>query len=295
MHGICNYENSPHVTLNRMKRRTTRPAIVQQVESIISEEYEKSHVFRIHTFKGLNWCEFCGNFLWGFTAQGVKCEDCGFSAHNKCSEKVPNDCCPDLKHIRGVFGIDLTTLVKAHRTSRPFIIDKCVQEIEKRGLGVEGLYRVSGFSEEIDALKVVFDKEGEKADISPSAYDSIHVITGILKLYLRLLPLPLITYDTHPALIKALQHAAENDQIAALRDALTLLPPAHYNTLKYLIEHLSKVVALHEITKMTAFNMARVFSPTLMPMPDLNNGIPSMTSEITVLEKIIVHHKSIFS
>lgn len=74
MHGICNYENSPHVTLNRMKRRTARPAIVQQVESIFSEEYEKSHVFRIHTFKGLNWCEFCGNFLWGFTAQGVKCE-----------------------------------------------------------------------------------------------------------------------------------------------------------------------------------------------------------------------------
>lgn len=91
------------------------------------------------------------------------------------------------------------------------------------------------------------------------------------------------------------EHAAENDRIVALRDALTLLPPAHYNTLKYLIEHLSKVVALHEITKMTAFNMARVFSPTLMPMPNLNNGIPSMTSEITVLEKIIVHHKAIFS
>lgn len=34
----------------------------------------KAHTFRVHTFKGLNWCELCGNFLWGFTAQGVKCE-----------------------------------------------------------------------------------------------------------------------------------------------------------------------------------------------------------------------------
>lgn len=34
----------------------------------------KPHSFRVHTFKGLNWCELCGNFLWGFTAQGVKCE-----------------------------------------------------------------------------------------------------------------------------------------------------------------------------------------------------------------------------
>lgn len=34
----------------------------------------KPHPFRVHTFKGLNWCELCGHFLWGFTAQGVKCE-----------------------------------------------------------------------------------------------------------------------------------------------------------------------------------------------------------------------------
>lgn len=37
-------------------------------------KYSKSHSFKVHTFKGLNWCELCANFLWGFTAQGVKCE-----------------------------------------------------------------------------------------------------------------------------------------------------------------------------------------------------------------------------
>lgn len=37
-------------------------------------KYLKSHNFKVHTFKGLNWCELCANFLWGFTAQGVKCE-----------------------------------------------------------------------------------------------------------------------------------------------------------------------------------------------------------------------------
>lgn len=35
--------------------------------------YEKTHAFKVRTFKGLNWCELCANFLWGFTAQGVKC------------------------------------------------------------------------------------------------------------------------------------------------------------------------------------------------------------------------------
>lgn len=60
--------------------------------------------------------------------------DCGFSAHKKCSEKVPNDCLPDLKHVKRVFGVDLITLVKAHNTVRPFVVDLCIKETEKRGM-----------------------------------------------------------------------------------------------------------------------------------------------------------------
>lgn len=84
--------------------------------------------------------------------------DCGFSAHTRCSEKLPADCCPDLKNLRGVFGIDLTTLVKAHHTVRPFVVEKCVKEIETRGLHTEGLYRVSGFADEMDSLRLALDR-----------------------------------------------------------------------------------------------------------------------------------------
>ena len=95
--------------------------------------FEKAHNFKVHNFIGLPFCEFCGNFMWGIIGQGVKCEDCGFSAHRKCSEKVPADCCPDLIHITRVFGVDLTTLVKACNTIRPFVVEACVNEIENRG------------------------------------------------------------------------------------------------------------------------------------------------------------------
>lgn len=60
--------------------------------------------------------------------------DCGFGAHKKCSEKVPNDCMPDLKYVKRVFGVDLITLVKAHNTLRPFVVDLCIKETEKRGI-----------------------------------------------------------------------------------------------------------------------------------------------------------------
>ncbi|VVC97866.1 unnamed protein product [Leptidea sinapis] len=37
---------------------------------------------------------------------------------------------------------------------------KCVNEIETRGLDQEGIYRVSGFADEIEALKMAFDRAG---------------------------------------------------------------------------------------------------------------------------------------
>lgn len=79
MHGECNYESSPHFTLNRMKREKTVPPVVEKVKNSLNEEICKNHSFKVHNFKGLNWCEFCGNFLWGFTAQGVKCEGIYFN------------------------------------------------------------------------------------------------------------------------------------------------------------------------------------------------------------------------
>lgn len=172
--------------------------------------YEKSHNFKVHTFKGLNWCEFCANFLWGFTAQGVKCDACGFMAHNKCSELVPPKCVPDLKYIRGVFGTDLTTMVQLHQCKIPFVVRRCVEEVEARGMLQEGIYRVSGFADEIDALKLALDRDGDKTDMSEATYGNVNVIAGTLKLYLRLLPVPLITFQAYPSFMAAAREWTRN-------------------------------------------------------------------------------------
>ena len=68
--------------------------------------------------------------------------DCGFNAHKKCSEKVPNDCMPDMKYVKRMFGIDLTTLVKAQNTLIPAVVDMCVKEIELRGeASIKSMYQ----------------------------------------------------------------------------------------------------------------------------------------------------------
>lgn len=45
--------------------------------------------------------------------------------------------------------------------------------------------------------------DGEQTDISGKAYEDINIITGALKLYLRDLPVPVISYDAYPRFIEA--------------------------------------------------------------------------------------------
>ncbi|TRY85334.1 hypothetical protein DNTS_031286 [Danionella cerebrum] len=267
-------------------------------ESQRTPKYEKVHNFKVHTFRGPHWCEYCANFMWGLIAQGVKCADCGLNVHKQCSRVVPDDCKPDLKHVKKVFSCDLTTLVKAHDAQRPMVVDMCIREIEERGLKSEGLYRISGFSELIEDVKLAFDRDGEKADISVNTYEDINVITGALKLYFRDLPIPLITYDAYPRFLEAASESLNrtpitafslrvnvlissmcsiiseltdaDERLEALHEALKLLPPAHCETLRYLMAHLKKVTQNEKDNLMNAENLGIVFGPTLMRAPDLD-------------------------
>jgi hypothetical protein len=70
IHVMCrqaSYEQSPYFTLNERKRRTLslgrdRPNLVQQ-PTTDDVHYDKAHAFRVQNFKGLTWCDYCGNFM----------------------------------------------------------------------------------------------------------------------------------------------------------------------------------------------------------------------------------------
>ncbi|KAL0985439.1 hypothetical protein UPYG_G00156890 [Umbra pygmaea] len=232
--------------------------------------YDKVHNFKVHTFRGPHWCEYCANFMWGLIAQGVRCSDCGLNVHKQCSKLVPSDCQPDLSRIKKVFSCDLTTLVKAHNTTRPMVVDMCIKEIELRGLQSEGLYRVSGFSEHIEDVRLAFDRYGEKADISANMYNDINTIAGALKLYLRDLPIPVITFDVYSKFIQAAKIPNPESRLEAIHESLLQLPPAHHETLRFLMAHLKKVTMFEKDNFMSAENLGIVFGPTLMQSPEQN-------------------------
>lgn len=259
---------------------------------------EKPHRFKSQNFKGPHWCDFCLNFMWGLVSQGVECQDCGFQAHKKCSERAPQDCEPQMKFIKRIFGVDLTTLVKATSSIRPIVVEKCIEEIESRkgAMETEGIYRVSGFSDAIDELKLAFDR-GDNVDFNEFKYNDIHIICSLLKLYLRQLPIPLITFDIYNKLIEVTSLSNSHiSLIDRIKCCITELPPAHYLTLKYLIEHLTKVSRFSTKNHMTHENLSIVFGPTLMRSvnPDQVLALKNSHKEQKIVEAIIANFSSIF-
>ncbi|ESO90101.1 hypothetical protein LOTGIDRAFT_218141 [Lottia gigantea] len=325
-----NYEESPYLAYSAKRKRLvnhrSRPAssrrldypdsgqltshndipdtVAEETENLDISEYdiptdwkdiEKPHCFKVQNFMGLHWCDYCANFMWGLIAQGVKCQDCGFSAHKKCSEAVPNDCMPDMKYVKRIFGGDLTTVVKAQKSPVPVIVEKCVKEIESRGFESEGLYRIAGFHDDVEAVRMAFDKDGENADIGPSKYEDINTITSALKLYFRLLPIPLITFDVYKLLIDVIKNEDQLSQLKLIKEAISRLPPAHYQTLKYLGAHLLRVKDHCKKTLMSVENLSIVFAPTLMrPIEtDPMVSLMSVKYEQKVIEYILVHFREI--
>ncbi|KAH8893224.1 FCH-domain-containing protein [Thozetella sp. PMI_491] len=52
----------------------------------------RNHNFRSQTFKIPTNCDLCGERIWGLTAKGFDCRDCGYTCHSKCEMKVPAEC-----------------------------------------------------------------------------------------------------------------------------------------------------------------------------------------------------------
>jgi hypothetical protein len=52
----------------------------------------RNHNFKPQTFKIPTNCDLCGERIWGLSAKGFDCRDCGYTCHNKCEMKVPATC-----------------------------------------------------------------------------------------------------------------------------------------------------------------------------------------------------------
>lgn len=93
----------------------------------------------------------------------------------------------------------------------------------------------------------------------------VHTIAGLLKLYLRELPEPLLTFDLYDQWISvALRSLKKEDYEISLKYVISKLPQANYNNLRHLIRFLHILTCFREQNKMTATNLAITLAPSLI-------------------------------
>ena len=174
---------------------------------------------------------------WGFLGQKPPSAQRSASHSTLGTSAAPAD--------TSLFGSDLTARCTYEGRVIPALISRCIDEVESRGMDVEGIYRKSGSYSQVKAVQQGFEKEGADYDIHDEDLD-IHAVTSALKQYLRKLPTPLITYEAYDEMIAAATAAQSHGDDGALIEgctrAIDALPEHHRNTLEFLIGHLARVM-----------------------------------------------------
>ena len=76
------------------RQRLTAETEVQTIISTVGDVSlgAQNHRFKSETFKIPTNCDLCGERIWGLSAKGFDCQNCGYTCHSKCELKVPAAC-----------------------------------------------------------------------------------------------------------------------------------------------------------------------------------------------------------
>nr|XP_020441784.1 rho GTPase-activating protein 30-like [Monopterus albus] len=199
-----------------------------------------------------------------------------------------------------VFGCDLIEHLTASSQEIPQVLRCCTEFVEQHGI-VDGIYRLSGVSSNIQKLRGEFENDG-KPDLNKDVYlQDIHCISSLCKAYFRELPNPLLTYQLYDKFAEAVAIQLEEERLVKIRDVLKELPEPHYRTLEFLMRHLVKMASYSSETNMHARNLAIVWAPNLLRSKDIEasgfNGTAAFMEvrvQSIVVEFILTHVPQLF-
>uniref|UniRef100_A0A672KHZ8 Rho GTPase-activating protein 32 n=2 Tax=Sinocyclocheilus grahami TaxID=75366 RepID=A0A672KHZ8_SINGR len=200
-----------------------------------------------------------------------------------------------------VFGCDLGEHLLNSGHDVPQVIRSCTEFIERHGV-VDGIYRLSGISSNIQKLRHEFDSE-HVPDLTKDNYvQDINSVGSLCKLYFRELPNPLLTYQLYEKFSDAVSAATDEERLVKVHDVIQQLPPPHYRTLEFLMRHLSHMGTYSAVTNMHYKNLAIVWAPNLLRSKQIESACFSGTSafmevrvQSVVVEFILNHVDVLFS
>ncbi|XP_062376741.1 rho GTPase-activating protein 12b isoform X2 [Sardina pilchardus] len=193
-----------------------------------------------------------------------------------------------------VFGCSLSSLCQRENSTVPSFVRMCIDHVEKTGLSIDGLYRVSGNLAVIQKLRFAINHD-ETVELDDSKWEDIHVTTGALKMFFRELPEPLFTYASFNDFVNAIKSPDYQQRVGSVRDLIRQLPRPNQDTMQTLFKHLKRVIDHGDENRMTSQSVAIVFGPTLLrPEAESGNMAVHMVYQNQIVELVLLEQESIF-
>lgn len=163
------------------------------------------------------------------------------------------------------FGLTLEQLHDKY-PSAPFgvprIVSLCVAYLEEKALNLEGIFRISGNVHTVGRLRQEVEDGADKLSC-----EEPHAVSGLLRLFLKQLPDPVIPFSLYDDFIAASDIVDEAVRQMQWLVLLRKLPPLNYSLLIYVLGFLKRVAQFSSENKMTQSNLSLIFAPSFLRLP----------------------------
>uniref|UniRef100_A0A672GVT6 Rho-GAP domain-containing protein n=1 Tax=Salarias fasciatus TaxID=181472 RepID=A0A672GVT6_SALFA len=178
-----------------------------------------------------------------------------------------------------LFGVPLATLLDNDlkmkpNTTIPLFMQALLTFLEKKGVDSEGILRVPGSQSRIKQLQQNLETNFYSGQVSWEEV-SPNDAAALLKKFIRELPAPLLTAEYLNTFSAVRDITDLKQKLHMLNLLILLLPEPNRNTLKALLEFLSKVVSREKRNRMNLWAVATIMAPNLF----LHKAVPSRLTE----------------
>ena len=156
-------------------------------------------------------------------------------------------------------------------------------------MNTEGIFRIGGQHSEIKALRDKFERNA--VDNLDKNLHSVNTVASLLKLYLREMPEPLLSYELYEC-FKAIGDIEDDDtRKESICAIISILPKYNYECAGFLLRFLKKVSSNSSINKMDSRNLALIFAPNILKSED-NDHVASLadTPKLTVIVEFMINN-----
>jgi len=189
-----------------------------------------------------------------------------------------------------VFGTSPEALMKRSADYEdgivPHVFQDAVDYVEKYGLEMEGIFRISGNARTMEVIRLKLNT-GHKV-----TYDSAFNAAVMVKQWLSSLPVPIMQPQLYDSWHEAAEPKDPEECIPKMIEVVKKLPKLPKFILYIICDLCRKIVAKSSENRMSYQNLSIVFAPSLMRVPDTQEF--GSTKRLDTLEKVFLLSDRIF-